>query len=279
MFIDIFIILEHNTTMNVLNLYLYLMIYSSLGWLCESIYVSIGRKKWVNSGFFYGPYCPIYGFGAIFVLYFLEPLIEHPVLVFIFGVLLTSTLEYFTSWLLEKLFHILWWDYSNQKLNIHGRVCLLNSTLFGIMSLVVTYGIHPVVVSLIESISFNVRYVLSSVWFVLFMIDLFFSVKSLISFKQSTLLFETKLEKIKEKLSQQLPNVQFDVKEKVEEFFERHEFHELSNHLQMHYEALRRNQQNMRLRRNFPNLKLSNKKNLQNLSEYVKKQYEKKRDM
>ncbi|MGN1343379.1 MAG: putative ABC transporter permease, partial [Traorella sp.] len=227
--------------MKLIEIFLYLMIYSCLGWICESIFVSIGRKEWVNSGFFYGPYCPIYGFGAVFVLYLLKPFIDYPVLVFLFGVLITSTLEYFTSWLLEKLFHILWWDYSKEKFNINGRVCLLNSTLFGLMALVVTYGIHPIVVYLIQRLSSQVQYVLSSILFVIIAVDFFFSVKNLISFKQSIVLFETKLEKIKEKLSAQLPDVHLDVKEKIEDFFEQHEFSDISHHLQLHYESLRNN--------------------------------------
>ena len=122
-----------------LDAYFYFIVYSVAGWLCEDVYVGIGKKKLVNRGFLYGPYCPIYGFGALIVLYPLMMLGDHPVLVFFGGMVLTSVLEYFTSWIMEKLFHERWWDYSTYRFNINGRVCLLNSVLFGLMSLIVVF--------------------------------------------------------------------------------------------------------------------------------------------
>lgn len=109
-------------------------------------------KKFVNRGFLYGPYCPIYGFGALIVLYPLLALGNHPILVFLGGMILTSALEYFTSWLMETLFHEKWWDYSHYKYNLNGRICLLNSTLFGLMALVVVFIIQPYVEKLADSI-------------------------------------------------------------------------------------------------------------------------------
>ncbi len=101
----------------------------------------------------HGPSCPIYGFGAIFVILMLSWLDNYPLLVFILGIIITSLIEYFTSWLLEMLFHIMWWDYSQRKFNINGRVCLRNSFLFGCMSIFVIYFLHPSVSSFVGSIS------------------------------------------------------------------------------------------------------------------------------
>ncbi|WP_053984789.1 putative ABC transporter permease [Niameybacter massiliensis] len=129
-----------------LNFYinsLYFVLYSMLGWLSEVIYCSIPRKKFINRGFLNGPYCPVYGFGALLVIHFLWPFYPYPLLVFLLGIIVTSLLEYITSFLLEKLFHAHWWDYSQHHFNIHGRVCLLNSTLFGLLCLILVYGIHP----------------------------------------------------------------------------------------------------------------------------------------
>lgn len=70
---------------------------------------------------------------------------DYPILVFVLGVIITSALEYIISWVMEILFKTRWWDYSERFMNINGRVCLLNSTLFGIMSIVVVYIIHPVI--------------------------------------------------------------------------------------------------------------------------------------
>lgn len=132
--------------------FLYFLAYSIVGWACETVYCSIGKRRFVKRGFLYGPYCPIYGFGALIVLLITSPFAKYPPLVFLCGVVLTSALEYFTSWLMEKLFHAKWWDYSNKRFNIHGRVCLLNSTLFGIMALALTYLIHPWMQTIFESI-------------------------------------------------------------------------------------------------------------------------------
>lgn len=247
------------------------MIYSLLGWMCESVFVSVGQKRWINSGFLYGPFCPIYGFGAIFVLLFLSPLIQYPLLVFLFGIFLTSVLEYFTSWLLESLFHVLWWDYSHHKYNINGRVCLLNSFLFGCMSLFVLYILHPFVSQLVESIPPYVLQIISWILFVYLICDLFFSVKSLISFKQQLIQFEQRLAEIKTALSKEIPSFNLDVKEKVETFFENH--HELESfrqQLQNSYENLKENRKHLHYRKKFPHLKLSNKHHLQGLSEYIK---------
>ena len=125
--------------------YAYFVLYAFLGWVCEDLYCGIPAKKFINRGFFYGPYCPIYGVGALLVLYPLLFVKDYPILVFVLGVIITSALEYITSWVMEILFKTRWWDYSERFMNINGRVCLLNSTLFGIMSIVVVYIIHPVI--------------------------------------------------------------------------------------------------------------------------------------
>lgn len=163
---------------NFLNLFLYFFIYSFGGWLCECIYCSIPAKKFINRGFLYGPYCPIYGFGALIVTLTLDGYLNNPVLVFFLGMFLTSLLEYITSYLMEKIFQKKWWDYSHYKFNIHGRVCLLNSTLFGIMSLFVIYILHPEVSKLISLIPLHYQAGVSFLFFALFAFDLFNTVKS-----------------------------------------------------------------------------------------------------
>ena len=127
-------------------------IYSVLGYFCEVVYCSVGQKRFVNRGFLYGPYLPIYGFGSLIVTVLLDPLSKWPVAVFILAFILTSCLEYFTSWLLEKFFSVKLWDYSKHRININGRVCLLNSTLFGILGLVAEYLVEPFVSRILGSL-------------------------------------------------------------------------------------------------------------------------------
>ena len=126
---------------------LYFFTYAFIGYVCEVIYCSIPKKKFVNRGYLYAPICPIYGYGAVIVILCFDWLTKYPwgfIVVAIGGMLLTSLLEYLTSFVMEKLFHMRWWDYSNHKFNIKGRVCLLNSTLFMLLVMILMYGIHPI---------------------------------------------------------------------------------------------------------------------------------------
>lgn len=139
--------------MSIVSMYFfYFAVYSFLGWICEITYCAIVDKKYVNRGFLKGPVCPIYGVGALIVIIALTPLSENIILLFLCGMIFTSILEYFTGFLLEVIFNLKWWDYSDYKFNIKGRVCLLNSVLFGILSVITVKFINPVITKMIESI-------------------------------------------------------------------------------------------------------------------------------
>ena len=159
--------------------YILLMIYSFLGWLCESLLVTAMQRKAVNSGFLNGPICPIYGFGAMFVILLLQPVQSHPILVFILGVVLTSALEYFTSWIMEVLFHTRWWDYSQFFLNLNGRICLLFSMMFGIMSIFVLYVLNPQIQGILMLIPYSAQCLMAAALFIAFLIDLLSSLDEL----------------------------------------------------------------------------------------------------
>ena len=117
----------------------------------ESIYCSLAKRKWINRGFLTGPMCPIYGTGAVAFLICLSPIKEScavpsalkPILLFIVGIIVADIVEFITSVLMEKLFHARWWDYSDRKFNIQGRICLRNSLYWGIATLVFLYIVHP----------------------------------------------------------------------------------------------------------------------------------------
>lgn len=161
------------------------VIYAFIGYICEVIYCSIGQRKLVNRGFLYGPWLPIYGCGGLIVNIFLIPLKAYPILVFILGMILTSIVEYIGSWGLEKIFSIKLWDYSKHFCNINGRVCLLNSSLFGIMSISLVYLVQPYIDSLINIIPFMVQYYLADILRILFAIDLTMSVIKMSAFKKA----------------------------------------------------------------------------------------------
>ncbi len=150
---------------------LYFFIYSFFGWLCECLYCGIPARRFINRGFLEGPYCPIYGFGALIVLYILQPFADRIVLLFLAGLVLTSVLEYITSYLMEKLFHSKWWDYSSRRLNINGRVCLRNSLMFGVLGVIVVRVIHPMVQMFLQQIPFAAQTITAIVLTGLFLWD------------------------------------------------------------------------------------------------------------
>ncbi len=129
----------------------FFLIYSFIGWVLESVYKTILQRKLVNSGFLHGPFCPIYGIGALIMYAFLS-LCDNPVTVFLSGFVVLSVWEYIVAWALEKLFHEKYWDYSNKKFNINGRVCLLNSIFWGVLGVIFTYVVHPFIESKIVNI-------------------------------------------------------------------------------------------------------------------------------
>lgn len=126
--------------------------YSFFGWIYESCLVSFQNKTWVNRGFLNGPVVPIYGAGATIVYMCLFWAADQPVFIFILGMLAATVLEYATSYVMEKLFHAKWWDYSNYKYNFQGRICLLASLLWGFLSLLMTDVLQPFMNSVIEGI-------------------------------------------------------------------------------------------------------------------------------
>lgn len=154
-----------------MNTLLYFYLYSFLGWIAECLYCGLPAKKFINRGFLEGPYCPIYGCGAMIVLALLQPFEYYPLLLFLAGIIVTSTLEYMTSYGMEKLFHTKWWDYSNNACNLHGRICLKNSLLFGCMVLFVYYGLHPLVVDFVAQFSNQTSAIATVVISLCFVID------------------------------------------------------------------------------------------------------------
>ena len=123
----------------------YFITYSIGGWILESSYKSILEKKIINSGFMYGPYCPIYGFGTMIMILALSRLTDNIILLFIVSFVVLSLWEYIAAVFLEKIYHTTYWDYSDKKVNIKGRVCLLNSSYWGILGVVFIKLIHPIV--------------------------------------------------------------------------------------------------------------------------------------
>lgn len=157
------------------NTVFYFIIYSVVGWILESIYRSICDKKLINSGFMYGPYCPIYGFGAIIMIFVLQNLKTNITLLFIGSFVLLSLWEYMVGVILEKVYNTKYWDYSNHRINIQGRVCLTNSIYWGILGVIFTLIIHPFVIKMTALMPVNIlKYIDISVLLIM-IVDLIIS--------------------------------------------------------------------------------------------------------
>lgn len=157
--------------MKIINLIIIFWIFSVLGWLLEELAFLIEDKKLVNRGFLIGPYCPIYGTGSI-VIILLTQNINNPISIFIVSLISCSIIEYITSYLLEKIFNIRLWDYSNKILNIKGRICLRNILAFGILGVIVSYIIYPYLINILESLTIKTNIILFLVISVITIIDI-----------------------------------------------------------------------------------------------------------
>lgn len=169
-----------------MSIYLYFLlflIYSIIGWLIEVINVSWIEKRFVNRGFLMGPYCPIYGVGGLLCYLLLRKYLDDPLALFMMSILIFSILEYVTSYLMEKLFKARWWDYSNKKYNINGRICLETMIPFGLLGCFAMYVLNPILINMLEAIPNIVSIILSIVLFIWFMIDVCISFKVIINFK------------------------------------------------------------------------------------------------
>lgn len=132
--------------------FLLFVLYSFLGWCMEVAITTCKDKKIVNRGFLMGPYCPIYGCGCLLLITLLDDYVNEPFALFAMAIIICSLLEYFTSWLMEVIFKMRWWDYSQNKFNINGRICLETMVPFGIIGVLVVRYINPVFVNLINKL-------------------------------------------------------------------------------------------------------------------------------
>lgn len=162
-----------------LTLWLF-FVYAFLGWCAEVCYAALRTGKFVNRGFLNGPVCPIYGFGMAAVLWALRPLMGNTVLLFLGSVVLTSLLEWLTGFLLEKLFHQRWWDYSDEPFNLGGYICLRFSLYWGLACLFVLKIVHPTVLWGVRAVPRSIGWVLLAVFAAAMAADLAATVRTVV---------------------------------------------------------------------------------------------------
>ncbi len=167
-----------NIYLGSLSLYeiaMYFFAYSFLGWCCEVVFATLKTGKFVNRGFLNGPVCPIYGTGVVLLLLALSPLRPYAWAVFLTAVLICSALEFATGFVLEKVFHRKWWDYSDRHFNLCGYICPEMSLLWGIAALAVVYALQPMLASLLQKIPVIAGYVVLGICSAALLTDLIFT--------------------------------------------------------------------------------------------------------
>ncbi len=155
----------------IIKLFLYFTVYSFLGWCMEIIYYSVMATKFVDRGFLFGPFCPIYGFGMLLIIVVFKPIKHRTFFFFITATLYLTILEFFTSLFMELIFHARWWDYFDQPFNLDGRICLTTSILWGLLATIVVYIIQPKLKAYIRGLPQKFKTTLAHFLFVYFIID------------------------------------------------------------------------------------------------------------
>lgn len=132
-------------------------IYSVIGWLLESLYSIYELGHFVNRGFLFGPLCPIYGYGAIIILLILKPFNKNNFTLFISSAIILSVFEYLVGFGLDAMFSMRFWDYTNEFLNINGRITLWFSLIWGIGGIIFINFIHPTITKFLKFLTKNLK--------------------------------------------------------------------------------------------------------------------------
>ncbi len=258
----------YDNHMSFYNILYYFIIYSFFGWSLEVAFQAVVRGEFINRGFLNGPYCPIYGFGIIIVVGALEPIDQNLIVLYIGSVILTSLLEFFTGFILEKIFNMQWWDYSQEKFNLHGYICLKFSLLWGVACLIVVRLIHPLITVFVSQIPHTLGIVMISVIMTAFASDMVFTVLAIIHFKKKLRILEgisAEMRKISDKAGEKIFDAVEGAKTRKETLDERRDaLHKRMEELHEKYKKqLEKHSYNIkRIEKSFPKLKFENEKTL-----------------
>lgn len=254
----------------------FFIIYACFGWCLEVVYQTVEHGIFINRGFLNGPYCPIYGFGVIIVVGCLNTIKENIFVLYIGSVILTSLLEFLTGFVLEKIFHQKWWDYTDEHFNIMGYVCLKFSLLWGIACLIVVRLIHPMIEKFVDSIPHTLGVILLIVIFTGFVSDIIMTVLGIMNIKKRLTLLENisaEMKKISDYSGEKLYTAVTEIRERNDEFSEKAEakraqLEELKSRYREAFE--KKGFTGRRIENAFPKLKLSSDKSLRELLDEFK---------
>ena len=205
---------------NFIDILIYFITYSFLGWIMESIFRSVCEKKLINTGFLRGPFCPIYGIGAVIMILFLKNFSKNLILLFFISIIVFTIWEYLVGVLLEKLFHTKYWDFSDNKFNFQGRICLMNSIFWGILGVVFIQYIHPFIESIIEKVDIRLLTFIYSIIGIVMLIDAITSIIKVKNIKVTLEKIEELNKEIKEKLKEITEERKTDILENIQNLVE-----------------------------------------------------------
>ncbi len=194
-------------------------IYCFLGWIIESSFVSFQKRRLVNRGFLRLPLLPLYGTGAVMMLWVSLPVKDNLVLVYIAGFFAASALEYVTGWVMERLFKVRYWDYSDQKFNINGYVCLGTSIAWGFLTILMTEVLHKPIERFVLTLNPAIEFIFLSIVTVLFVIDTIQSVRAALDLRH-TLESLTKIKAELEDLQVQMALLKAEASDRADDILE-----------------------------------------------------------
>ncbi len=218
-------------------------LYCFLGWIWECLYVSAIKRQWINRGFLYGPLIPIYGFGAITVLWITLPVRESIPLIFLFGMAGATVLEYFTGAAMERIFHVRYWDYSSNHFNLNGHICLFCSLGWGVFSVLMVKVLHLPFENAVLRIPESTANLTSTILVAVFAADTTKSVQSALDFRE--LLQElAEHSAVLSSLEDKLENVSENIAQSSERIHEH--IHEIESELRENREILSQKRETLR---------------------------------
>ena len=186
---------------------LYFFIYGFLGWCTEVAFAAFKERRFVNRGFLYGPICPVYGIGVSLVILLLRPFASSLPLLYLTSTIVVTALEWLTGFLLEKLFHSRWWDYSDMPLNLNGYVCLLFSLIWGAACVFIVKIFHPAVSTLTGLLPIPVGIILIILLSIILFSDLYTTASGILKLNR-------RLEKM-EQIARELHEISDDIGENI----------------------------------------------------------------
>lgn len=204
------------------------LVYSFLGWVLEVVFHAVKAGKIINRGFLNGPVCPVYGFGVVgflMILKSLNPSVSaedtNIFVLFAAGSVFCSAIELFAGWLLDKLFHMRWWDYSREPFNLHGYICLRFSLLWGIACMVVVGMIYPMInqISVLQTES-QAAWIVMLILYIIYFVDLLVTVSTIIGLNRKLKeidVLQHQIRSVSDHMTQTIGTTAYKAGEKVSE--------------------------------------------------------------